>query len=199
MVEHHLARRGIADERVLAAMRTVPREAFVAHHLESQAYEDRPLPIEAQQTISQPYIVALMAEAAELTPTSKVLEIGAGSGYGAAVLGQIAARVWTIERHEILAATATQRLEDLGYRNVTVVQGDGTLGLPDQAPFDAIIVTAAARRLPDALTAQLVDGGRLIIPVGPRGEQELLRVRRNGDALVRENLGGVRFVPLIPD
>lgn len=199
MVERHLAARGIHDEAVLAAMRAVPREAFIAGALAEFAYEDTPLPIEAGQTISQPYIVAVMAEALELQPHERVLEIGTGSGYAAAVLGRIAAQVYTIERHAELAEAATRRLARLGYDNVHVMHGDGTLGWPTEAPFDAIVVAAAGPQIPPALLQQLAVGGRLVIPVGdtPR-TQELLRVRRRADgSYAEDHLGGVRFVPLI--
>lgn len=198
MVERDIASRGVTDEAVLDAMRTVPRERFLPEDLAEFAYEDTPLPIAEGQTISQPMIVALMAEAAELDAGSRVLEIGAGSGYGAAVLSRIAAEVWTIERHALLADQAAARLADLHYDNANVIHGDGTLGLPERAPFDAIVVTAGGPSIPEALVEQLVDGGRLVIPVGPetRG-QRLLRVRRTGDDIVEEDLGPVRFVPLI--
>jgi len=198
MVERDIASRGVADERVLKAMRIVPRERFLPAEMAEFAYEDTPLPIEEGQTISQPMIVAVMAEAAGLDERSQVLEIGAGSGYGAAVLSRIAAEVWTIERHALLADQAARRLADLGYDNAHVIHGDGTLGLPEQAPFDAIVVTAGGPSVPEALIEQLVEGGRLVIPVGPetRG-QRLLRVRRVGDDTVEEDLGPVRFVPLV--
>ena len=199
MVEHQLRPRGIRDEAVLSAMAAVPRERFVSEGFEPHAYDDRPLPIESHQTISQPFIVALMAQAAELTPDSRVLEVGAGSGYGAAVLGRVAAHVWTIERHENLADQARNRLAAAGVENVTVVHGDGTRGLPEHAPFDAIVVTAGAHRVPESLVDQLADGGRLVIPVDRDIGQELVRIRRVGDGTVEEELGGVRFVPLIPD
>lgn len=200
MVERDLAARGITDEAVLDAMGTVPRELFVSEGLQRCAYDDRPLPIESHQTISQPFIVALMAEAAELTPASRVLEVGAGSGYGAAVLSRVAAHVWTIERHENLVESARANLAEAGYDNVTVVHGDGTRGLSEHAPFDAIVVTAGAHEVPSALVDQLVDGGRLVIPVDRDvASQELVRVRRVGDGVVEEALGGVRFVPLIAD
>jgi protein-L-isoaspartate(D-aspartate) O-methyltransferase len=197
MVERDLVARGVTDRRVLDAMATLPRERFVEDHLTSVAYEDHPLRIGKGQTISQPYMVAVMAEAAQLTPSSRVLEIGTGSGYGAAVLGEIAGDVWTIERHERLAAEARERLEALGYDNVHVIEGDGTLGLADQAPFDAIVVTAGATEVPAALRDQLADGGRMIVPVGRSGYQTLLRVRRTGDDTAVEDLGAVAFVPLI--
>ena len=197
MVERDLVARGITDQAVLEAMGTVPRERFVADHLEPVAYEDHPLRIGSGQTISQPFIVAAMAEAAELTPSSRVLEIGTGSGYGAAVLGAIAGEVWTIERHERLATEARRRLRDLGYGNVHVIEGDGTLGLSDHAPFDAIVVTAGAVEVPSTLEDQLIDGGRMIVPVGRGGHQRLLRVRRSRDGSAVEDLGAVAFVPLV--
>ncbi len=190
--------RGVTDERVVLAMQTVQRERFIAGDLVEFAYDDRPLPIEDNQTISQPFIVALMAEAAELKPSDRVLEIGTGSGYGAAVLGCIADEVWTVERHKTLADQAHRRLEELGFDNVYVVTGDGTMGWSGRAPFDAIVVTADAPTVPPALIEQLADQGRLIIPVGPDGGvQRLMRVRRLGDEIVEENLGSVQFVPLI--
>jgi protein-L-isoaspartate(D-aspartate) O-methyltransferase len=198
MVKRHIVSRGVTDELVVQAMRTVQRERFIADDLVEFAYDDRPLPIEDNQTISQPFIVALMAEAAELKPSDRVLEVGTGSGYGAAVLGCIAGEVWTVERHGTLADQARRRLEDLGFDNVHVVTGDGTLGWLGRAPYDAIVVTADAPTVPPALIEQLADQGRLIIPVGPdRGEQRLVRVRRLGDEIVEENLGLVQFVPLI--
>jgi protein-L-isoaspartate(D-aspartate) O-methyltransferase len=199
MVERQLAARGIRDERVLAAMRAVPREAFIAAELGEFAYEDAPLPIEAAQTISQPFIVAAMTAALELEPHQRVLEVGTGSGYAAAVLSRIAAEVYTIERHAELAEAAERRLGQLGYANVRVRQGDGTLGWPEHAPYDAIVVTAGGPDVPPALQAQLVVGGRLVIPIGPTPrEQELVRVRRVGEKEYRrEDLGAVRFVPLI--
>ena len=199
MVEYQIVARGVRDPRVLEAIRAVPREAFVPERLAEFAYEDTPLPIEAEQTISQPYIVALMAEALELSPGDRVLEVGAGSGYAAAVLGRIAGEVWAIERHQVLAEQAARRMERLGSSNVHVVEGDGTLGLPEQAPFDAIVVAAGGPEVPPALVDQLAPGGRLVIPIGsdPR-LQELIRVRKDDrGGFSRENLGGVRFVPLV--
>ena len=179
-------------------MQTVQRERFIAADLVEFAYDDRPLPIEDNQTISQPFIVALMAEAAELKPSDRVLEIGTGSGYGAAVLGCIADEVWTVERHQALADQARRRLDELGFDNVYVVTGDGTMGWLGRAPYDAIVVTADAPTVPPALIEQLADRGRLIIPVGPDGGvQQLVRVRRLGDEIIEENLGSVQFVPLI--
>ena len=198
MVERQVAARGIADERLLAAMRAVPREAFIAGELAEFAYEDAPLPIEGGQTISQPYIVAAMTAALELEPHHRVLEVGTGSGYAAAVLTHLAAEVYTIERHEELALAAERRLRTLGYANVHVHHGDGTLGWPEHAPYDAIVVAAGGPDVPPALLSQLAVGGRLVIPIGPTPrEQRLVRVRRTDDTYAREDLGGVRFVPLI--
>jgi protein-L-isoaspartate(D-aspartate) O-methyltransferase len=198
MVADQIARRGVTDPRVLAAMRDVPREAFVAPELRPEAFRDAPLPIAHGQTISQPFIVALMAEAARLQPTDRVLEVGAGSGYASAVLARLAAHVTAIERHAPLAQAARDRLSALGFHNVEVVTGDGTLGWPAAAPFDAIVVSAGGPRVPEALKAQLAPGGRLVIPVGPDGgPQDLLRLTRSGDGFEEESLGGVRFVPLI--
>ncbi len=199
MVERQLIARGIHDERVLAAMRDVPREAFIAGELAEFAYEDAPLPIEAAQTISQPYIVAVMTAALELRPHERALEVGTGSGYAAAVLSRVAAEVYTIERHQELAEAAERRLRSLGFSNVHVRHGDGTLGWPEHAPYDAIVVAAGGPDVPEALLAQLTVGGRLVIPIGdtPR-EQHLVRVRRHGPSdYRREELGAVRFVPLI--
>jgi len=199
MVRHQLAARGIADRRVLDAMGTVPRESFLPERLAELAYEDTPLPIEEGQTISQPYIVAAMAEALELGPEDRVLEIGAGSGYAAAVLGRMAGEAWAVERHETLARLARERMEKLGYGNVHIVVSDGTLGWAEHAPYDAIVVAAGGPDVPPALLEQLAPGGRLVIPVGsdPR-LQELIRVRKREDgSSERENLGAVRFVPLV--
>jgi protein-L-isoaspartate(D-aspartate) O-methyltransferase len=201
MVRHHIAGRGVSDQAVLDAMGTVPREEFVPREAVQFAYEDAPLPIGEGQTISQPYIVAAMAEAAELQPEDRVLEVGTGSGYGAAILGRIAAQVFTIERHRELAEVAEARFRRLGYENIEVRVGDGTLGWSDEAPFDAIIVTAGGPAdPPPALIEQLAPGGRLVIPLGVSLHgQELVRIRRSGDGrtIHRENLGAVRFVPLI--
>jgi protein-L-isoaspartate(D-aspartate) O-methyltransferase len=168
MVERHLARRGIADARVLKAMEAVPRETFVDEGFEEFAYEDSPLPIAEGQTISQPYIVARMAEAAEIDPADNVLEVGAGSGYAAAVLSHLAREVSAIERHAALAQKAAARLAALGRRNVKLRTGDGTKGWPEKAPFDAILVSAGGPAAPRALKEQLKIGGRLIIPIGRR-------------------------------
>ena len=198
MVDVHLAGRGIRDERVLAAMRAVPRECFVPEGLEEFAYEDSALPIEEEQTISQPYIVAAMVEAAEVEDADLVLEVGAGSGYAAAILGQIAGKVIAIERHEKLAALAARRIADLGYDNVEIRVGDGTKGLPQDAPFDAILVAAGGPDVPRALKEQLAIGGHLIIPVGDLGDQKLCKISRvSEDGFEEENLGAVTFVPLV--
>jgi protein-L-isoaspartate(D-aspartate) O-methyltransferase len=198
MVERQIRARGVRDPRVLAAMATVPREAFVAPELADLAYDDRPLPIESGQTISQPYIVALMTEAMTLTGSETVLEVGTGSGYAAAVLARVANSVYTIERVPELADTARERLARLAYHNVDVRCGDGTLGWPEHAPYDAIVAAAGGPDLPRALLEQLAIGGRLVMPVGSPGEQQLVRVTRTGELdYRREDLGGVRFVPLI--
>jgi protein-L-isoaspartate(D-aspartate) O-methyltransferase len=198
MVERQLAARGLRDERVLEAMGTVPREAFVPDRLAKFSYEDMPLPIGVGQTISQPYVVAWMAEALELRPGERVLEIGAGSGYAAAVLSRVADDVYTVERHEELAERAREHCRELGYDNVHVLHGDGTLGWAEHAPYDAIVVAAGGRDVPAPLLDQLAPGGRLVIPVGhdPR-LQDLIRVRKIDGRLERESLGGVRFVPLV--
>ena len=198
MVDRQLKARGIGNGHVLAAMREVPREAFVPDRLREFAYEDGPLPIGEEQTISQPYIVALMIEAAGVAPGHRVLEVGAGSGYAAAVMSRIAARVFAIERHETLAAEANERVADLGYDNLTIIAGDGSLGLPDEAPFDAILVAAGGDKVPEPLKQQLAIGGRLVVPVGGETLQSLLCVTRTGeDEWSEDDLGGVRFVPLI--
>jgi protein-L-isoaspartate(D-aspartate) O-methyltransferase len=205
MVHESLVGRGIRDPAVLEAMSSVPREAFLPSGLAEYAYDDAPLPIEAGQTISQPYIVALMAEALRLAPGDRVLEIGTGSGYAAAILARIAREVYTVERHEVLARTAEKRLRELGFANVSVRHGDGTLGWPEHAPYDAIVVAAGGREVPRALIDQLSAGGRLVMPVGEnRAFQQLVRLRRTppsgletSGGLEIEELGEVRFVPLI--
>ncbi len=199
MVRTQIAARGVQDPAVLEAMRSVPREAFLPPELEEFAYADAPLPIERGQTISQPYIVALMAAAAQLGPADRVLEVGTGSGYAAAVLGRIAREVYTVERHEDLARLAAERLARLGFANVSVQHGDGTLGWREHAPYDAILVAAGGPKVPEALPDQLAPGGRLVIPVGEGREvQQLLRVTREANGGFRqEELGDVRFVPLI--
>ena len=199
MVRDQLAARGIRDERVLDAFRTVPREAFLPADLQKFAYQDGPLPIGEDQTISQPYIVALMIEALNLDSSSRVLDVGTGSGYAAAVLSRIAAEVYSIERVGVLAVQAQQALARLGYDNIHIVQGDGSLGWPDHAPYDGIVVAAGSPDIPQALVDQLSADACLVLPVGESARlQELLRVCRSETGkITRESLGGVRFVPLI--
>lgn len=199
MVERQIAGRGIGDPALLAALREVPREAFVGPAQAAYAYEDTPLPIEAGQTISQPYIVALMIEAARVRPGGTVLEIGAGSGYAAAVMGRIAARVIAIERHEALARLAAERMERLGYDNVEIVHGDGSAGWPAGAPYDSILAAASGSHVPATLKRQLAIGGALVMPLGPpHALQSLVKLTRVGEEdYAEENLGSVRFVPLI--
>jgi len=194
----HLAGEGIHDAEVLRAVREVPREAFLPRQLREFAYKDAPLPIGEDQTISQPLIVALMAQAARLGPSHKVLEVGTGSGYAAAIFARIADEVYSIERLPGLGEAARERLAELGYDNVHVRVGDGTLGWPEAAPFDAILVAAGGPDPPPSLMDQLAPGGRLVIPVGdtPR-EQRLVCIERRGDRFVRSDLGAVRFVPLV--
>lgn len=197
MVRKQIANRGIADQNVLDAMADVPRACFVPDNQKHLAYADRPLPIGLDQTISQPYIVALMAEHARLSDTSRVLEVGTGSGYAAAVFARIASHVWTIERLDQLAREAEQRFVDLGISNVTTIVGDGALGFPNAAPFDAIIVAAAAPNAPLPLLEQLADGGRLVIPVGDRAFQDLIVVECTADGYREQAAGSCRFVPLV--
>jgi protein-L-isoaspartate(D-aspartate) O-methyltransferase len=199
MVDRQIVARGVRDPSVLGAMRKVPRDCFVSEGQAAQAYEDRPLPIGEGQTISQPYIVAAMAEAVRLRPGDRVLEIGTGSGYAAAVLAEIAAEVFTIERVASLAESASRRLAALGYTNVHVRHGDGSLGWPEHAPYDAIVVTAGGPDVPPSLLRQLAAGGRLVMPVGPSAwSQQLIRIVRTGaGAYEREALEEVAFVPLI--
>jgi protein-L-isoaspartate(D-aspartate) O-methyltransferase len=198
MVRDDLAARGIADERVLAAMGQVPREAFVPPERAGHAYEDRALPIAGGQTISQPYVVALMIEALQLQAGDVMLEIGAGSGYAAAIASRICARVIGVERVPELARRASARLERLGFANVRIVLGDGSVGYPAEAPYDAVLVSAGAPAVPPTLVDPLADGGRLVIPIGgaPRA-QRLRRVQRAGAERVEQDLGAVAFVPLI--
>lgn len=197
MVREQIRDRGITALRVLDALRAVPRHLFVPEEHRSAAYADQPLPIGEGQTISQPFMVAAMTAALELSGTERVLEIGTGSGYQAAVLSLLAREVYTVERSEALAAAAEQRLAELGYSNVCVHVGDGTLGWPDAAPYDAIVVTAAAPHVPEPLVEQLVEGGRLAIPVGEAQQQELLLVRRTGEKTSSQVLHYCRFVPLV--
>ena len=197
MVERQLFQRGMRDERVLAAFSKVPREAFVPADLADAAYDDHPLPIGESQTISQPYVVALMAEAARINPDARVLEVGAGSGYAAAILAELAKEVVTIERHASLATKAREALQRLGYSNVSVIEGDGSLGWPARAPYNAIVVAAGAPAPPESLKDQLADGGRLVIPVSVNSHQDLKVITRRGDTFEEESLGGVRFVPLL--
>ncbi len=199
MVARQIAARGVRSERVLAAMRAVPRERFVPRRQEALAYEDSPLPIGDGQTISQPYIVAYMAEGLDLKGGEKVLEIGTGSGYAAAVLAEMGCEVYTIERLDSLATTAAAVLQELGYTKVHVRHGDGTLGWPEEAPFDGIVVAAAAPDVPEPLKVQLKIGGHLVLPVGRGvGFQMLERITRISETeFVTEDLTAVRFVPLI--
>jgi protein-L-isoaspartate(D-aspartate) O-methyltransferase len=198
MVMAQIARRGVRDTRVLAAMREVPREAFVAPGFEEFAYEDRPLPIAEGQTISQPFIVASMAAAADIGSDGRVLEVGSGSGYAAAVLSRLAGEVFAVERHASLSNEAAERFRVLGYRNIHLMTGDGSKGWPDQAPFDAIIVSAGGPKVPKSLKKQLKIGGSLVVPVGEEGAQRLKRIIRNDEATYEEeDLGAVSFVPLI--
>jgi protein-L-isoaspartate(D-aspartate) O-methyltransferase len=197
MVRRQIQGRRIQDELVLEAMRTVPRHRFVPAYVRGSAYRDAPLPIGEGQTISQPYVVAFMTAALQLSGGEKVLEIGTGSGYQAAVLALIAGEVISVERLPRLAEEARRTLAELGYDNVRVVVGDGTQGWPEEAPYDAIMVTAASPEVPAPLLQQLADGGRLVAPVGPRHTQQLVRVRREGEEFRREDLLGVAFVPLI--
>ena len=198
MVQTQLSGRDITDEGVINSMLIVPRHKYVMEGKQEYAYYDTALEIQKGQTISQPYIVALMAQALKLKASDNVLEIGTGSGYSAAILSRIAAYIFTIERHEMLAHLAKERFQNQGYENIEVLVGDGTLGWTEKAPFDAILVTAGGPVIPDSLINQLANGGRLVIPVGDKGEQKLMRVTKTASSkLIEENLGSVRFVPLI--
>lgn len=199
MVERQLAARGVRDARVLEAMQIVPREEFVPPALRAFAYDDAPLPIGLDQTISQPWMVASMIEATDVQPGDRVLEVGAGSGYAAAVLGLVAHEVWSIERHRSLAKQAEARIRHLEYHNVHVVPGDGTRGLPEQAPFDVIVVSAAGADVPEALLDQMAIGGRMVIPVGRHPSEQVLMLVRRTDAATYEQikLAKVHFVPLV--
>jgi protein-L-isoaspartate(D-aspartate) O-methyltransferase len=197
MVEKQIEARGITDPNVLAAMRRVPRHLFVSEALMDQAYSDFPLPIGEQQTISQPYIVAEMTQALQLTKEDRVLEIGTGSGYQAAILAQIAFRVYTIERIHSLYVKARKLFDQLGYHNIVTRYSDGTTGWRDESPFDAIMVTAGAPEIPAVLVNQLAVGGRMVIPVGNQYTQDLVRLVRDENGVHQVNLGGCRFVKLI--
>jgi protein-L-isoaspartate(D-aspartate) O-methyltransferase len=197
MVQEQLRARGIRDERVLAAMAKVPREEFATTESLTQAYGDFPLPIDAGQTVSQPYIVASMIEALAVEPTDRVLEVGTGTGYEAAILGELAAEVWTIERVPELARQAQEILARLGCHNVHVIERDGSLGLPEHAPFAKVLVAAAAPTVPQSLIDQLAEGGSLVIPVGSRVEQQIYLIRKvNGEAVTTQR-ELCRFVPLV--
>lgn len=197
MVESQLISRGIKDARVLDAMRKVPRHRFVEEALVSQAYNDHPLPIGEKQTISQPYIVALMTEALELQGHESVLEIGTGSGYQTAILAELAEKIYSIERIRKLSVKAQRILDKLGYFNAVLKVGDGTLGLKEESPFDGIIVTAGSPDLPQPLVDQLAMGGRLVVPVGDRYTQSLMKVVRVKEGITKTDLGGCRFVSLL--
>ncbi len=198
MVDKQIVTRGVSDNRVLAAMRSVPRHLFLNADRQDHAYRDHPAPIGCDQTISQPYMVAAMTELLALTPSARVLEIGTGSGYQTAVLAEIAVHVTSVERHAALADAARQRLQALGYDNIDVVVGDGTLGHPDAAPYNAILVTAATPEIPEALQAQLALGGRLVAPVGDTKVQQLITLVREANNETTRHPGiACRFVPLI--
>lgn len=197
MVESQIIRRGVRDSQVLSAMRATPRHLFVAEGWRAEAYADHPLPIACDQTISQPYIVAAMTEMLQLRPGGTVLEIGTGSGYQAAILARIAGKVISIERHAVLAKQAAAVLAELGYGNVCVIVGDGSLGCPEEAPYDGIVVTAGTPHVPPALLPQLSEGGRLVVPVGNSQVQTLFTVVRHGDRYSREEGMSCRFVPLV--
>jgi protein-L-isoaspartate(D-aspartate) O-methyltransferase len=197
MIQTQLRRRGITDTAVLAAMESVPRHEFVPREFREKSYDDVPLPIGDGQTISQPYIVAAMTAALHVKPSDRVLEIGAGCGYQAAILSRLAREVFGVERRPELALSASARLERLGYANVHVHCGDGTLGMPDLAPFEAILVAAAAPVIPQPLLAQLAEGGRMIVPVGDAEHQELQLIEKRGKSVRTTTLEGCRFVPLV--
>jgi len=197
MVEHQITARGVSDQRVLEAMLRVPRHLFIPESMQDRAYDDSPLPIGDGQTISQPYMVAWMTELLAVGEEDKVLEIGTGSGYQAAILCELAKEVFSVEKYASLARKAEGRLRSLGYENITIRVGDGTLGWPEEAPFDGIMVTAGAPSIPQPLTEQLADGGKLVIPVGPSGMQMLTVVQREGKELRTREEGTCVFVPLV--
>ena len=199
MIQEQLVPRGIEDERVLEAFRRVPRHRFVPPADQEQAYGDHPLPIGQNQTISQPYIVALMTESLQLQGSEKVLEVGTGSGYQAAILAELVPAVYTVERLPDLMEKARRVLDELGYTNINYKSGDGAIGWPEESPFDAILVAAAAKSVPQGLTDQLAPGGRLVIPVGNTWFQDLVLMTREKTGLKRKKLCGCRFVPLILD
>jgi protein-L-isoaspartate(D-aspartate) O-methyltransferase len=199
MIDRQIAARGLGDPQLLAAFRAVPREEFISPDYADYAYQDSPLPIESGQTISQPYIVALTIDAAGIKPGDKVLEVGAGSGYAAAVIGRIAGEVIAIERHHVLVDLAQGRMKRLGYANVRVVEGDGTLGWPEEAPYDAIVAAASGSHVPQSWISQLKRGGRIVMPLGwPHDVQTLVKVTKHEEGMLEyADIGGVRFVPLI--
>ena len=199
MVRRQIAGRGVRDRAILDAFLEVPREEFVSADQRAQAYGDHPLPIEAGQTISQPYIVAAMIEGAEIGAGDRVLEVGAGSGYAAAVMSRIAGEIIAIERHRELVQLASERMRRLGYRNVRIVEGDGSLGCAEEAPFDAILAAATGSHVPRALIDQLAPGGRIVMPVGdPSSVQELVKLKKGSNGSIQQSdLGPVRFVPLV--
>jgi protein-L-isoaspartate(D-aspartate) O-methyltransferase len=197
MVDNQIRKRGVMSQRVLDAMLSVPRHEFVPAQFRAEAYADKPLPIGEGQTISQPFMVGAMSEALELTGVERVLEIGTGSGYQSAVLSLLAREVISIESHTSLALAAQERLTRLGYANVHIHNGDGSAGFPDAAPYDAILITAAAPQIPPLLASQLSEGGRLVIPVGSQENQELLQARKEGGVLQSDVLFDCRFVPLL--
>jgi len=197
MVEDQLRNRGIDDERVLEVMGRLPRERFVLPGDQSAAYDDQALPIQAGQTISQPYMVGLMTQLLDVEPTDRILEVGTGSGYQTAILASLAGHVYSIERLDVLSELAGRRLAELGLTNVTFRVGDGTLGWPSEAPFDGIMVTAGAPRIPPALVEQLADGGRLVVPVGGESHQTLTVIERRGQTTIERPGIACRFVPLI--
>jgi len=199
MVEDQLRRRGIHDQRVLEAMAKIPRHSFVSSEYQAAAYEDRPLPIGEGQTISQPYMVAVMTQSLELTGGERVLEIGTGSGYQTATLAELAKTIFSVERIQVLIQRAQKVLQNLGYENIFFLHGDGTKGWPENSPFEGIIVTAGSPEVPQMLTSQLADGGRLVIPVGPRYTQTLYKVTRKGNRFMEEDITGCVFVPLLGD